>query len=235
MGAIYKLVRFLGWVLFFISLIFIISMIVMFFTVDNSDRWAAFPVAIIFGLLALAGWKMKKIKKRKSAAGIAIPISNHQEEKKKNDEEDVKYHIEMPEEDKPDIADTALATASPKKRKAPAKPSPAQSKVKPIWEGKVYYLEYQAEDGSISERNIEINKIENGGRPRNSYIHAFCFQSLAMRTFRFDRIAGLYEDDGPEIENPFYYLTTKQNRPARVDAATLAAEALNDGFPSKGQ
>jgi predicted DNA-binding transcriptional regulator YafY len=123
---------------------------------------------------------------------------------------------------------SSKATISSKKPKTPARPKPVQGKVKPIWEGKVYYLEYQAEDGSISERNIEINKIENGGRPRNSYIHAFCFQSLAMRTFRFDRIIGLYEDDGREIENPFYYLTKNSNRPARVDAATLAAEALND-------
>jgi predicted DNA-binding transcriptional regulator YafY len=209
-------------------------MIALFFTVDSPNRWQTIPAAIIFGILTFAGSKLKKFKKKKPTASAAIPTSNHWEEKNKDDEEEVEYHIEIPKEDEtdiedePDIADTALAAASPKKRKAPARPKPVQNKDKPIWEGKVYYLEYQAEDGSISERNIEINKIENGGRPRNSYIHAFCFQSVAMRTFRFDRIIGLYEDNGPEIENPFYYLTKKQNKPAKVDTATLAAEALND-------
>jgi hypothetical protein len=205
--------RCIGW---FFLVVFVICAIIGLY--EGNFLGSLLCVPFIFIGRRLTRYKPKK------KNNMAFSEINHWEEK---NEEEVEYHIEIPEEDEPGIADAALAAASPQKTRAPGRSSPEKNEIKPIWEGKVYYLEYQAEDGSISERNIEINKIENGGRPRNSYIHAFCFQSTAMRTFRFDRIIGLYEDDR-EIENPFYYLTQKTNRPARVDAAALAAKALGD-------
>jgi hypothetical protein len=76
-------------------------MIAMFFTVEDSDKWTAIPPAIISGLLTFAGWKMRKFKKKKPAVKTAtIP---HWEEKNKDDEEKVEYHIEIPKDDKIDV------------------------------------------------------------------------------------------------------------------------------------
>jgi hypothetical protein len=76
-------------------------MIAMFFTAEDSDKWAAIPAAIISGLSTFAGWKMKKFKKKKPVTNAAtVP---HWEEKKRDDEEEVEYHIEIHKKNRIDI------------------------------------------------------------------------------------------------------------------------------------
>jgi hypothetical protein len=248
MGVIYKIIRFFGWLLFVISLILFIIILIAVLTIkDLPDKWVAIPIEIVFALLSLAGWKIKKIKGTKPIEKPSLVVKNQRDTKtqdvpvfvpvehpiqtikKESIQDMVREALDIRSEVQAGKRTAEIIAASPKKPRAPAR---RKTGATPIWEGKVYYLEYQAEDGAISERKIKINEIENGGRPRNSYIHAFCFQASAMRTFRFDRIIGLYDDD-QEIENPFYYFTEKQNRPARVNTATLAAEALKDDVEVK--
>lgn len=98
MGAIAKIVRFFGWTLFIVSLIFFVSMIAMFFTVDGSDKWSAVVVGIVFALLAFLGWKIKKFKKAETAAKIVPAVQDHREEtiNTRKDEKIQDVHIESP-------------------------------------------------------------------------------------------------------------------------------------------
>jgi membrane protein YdbS with pleckstrin-like domain len=142
-----KLVRGFGWLLLVVSLIFFVSMIAMFFTVDSPERWSAAPVAIVFALLAFLGWKIKKYKKGKSIAKNAPSIQNHWEVKDKDDGIEVKHYAEasitnesqvkqyvVTPDNELDIADQALASLQQRRQPRERKITYQKSSIKPLLE-----------------------------------------------------------------------------------------------------
>jgi predicted DNA-binding transcriptional regulator YafY len=178
-------------------------MIALFFTVDSPNRWQTMPAAIIFSILTFAGLKLKEFKKKKPATNIAA--TPHWEEKNKNDEEEVEYHIEMPEEDEPDIADAAFAATTRERKQFDV-------------EKGMYRLVYIDAEGESTARNIKLIRVDRGEPGR---IYAYCFLRKENRSFRIDRIVALYKGDKP-IKDPKKYLYG-------LSIDDLASEALGDG------
>lgn len=64
-----------------------------------------------------------------------------------------------------------------------------------IRSGKIIHLIYKGADGDVSERDIEIKKVED--KNGDLYILAFCHSSLNLKTFRKSRIISITHEGHP--------------------------------------
>jgi hypothetical protein len=231
-----KLIRFLGWLIVIIGLLLTIVFFFMLIEkgMPTSSRITAIVCMAIFGVLAFLGFRLARFKKKQEKEQVTqIPIKNHLEAKKSDDEP---LNNEVLKVSSSEVSNTENEkNAVNVNYSIPAKNKPNQNiglhgkvNYKPFWELCAetenatendytpfdpfipVSIVYRDRDGETTKRDIEVIYIAKSDYDENYYFKAFCHLRNEDRTFNVERIQQAIVD-GNTVDFIQYIVDTYRN------------------------
>jgi len=184
-----KFIRFIGWLLFSVSLLLFIVGI----SIINDEEPLGTGFIITVALFAVFGFFLTRYKKVKKAENTETP-KKITAEKSKQKQDEIQGEINAKER-------------PPEKEIIETQPFENTAENDSFTENLIYHIEYVDYQGKSSNRDIQINSFseENG----ELYLNAFCYLKNEMRQFRVDRIESIAIKDGDPIDYPQQFLWNK--------------------------